>query len=109
MTDDRTLADLLGVAPASPDPGFRMDVLALVTQRRRRRRAMRHAVRVAGVFAAVGLAFPAAAAAGVTVADAQSVLAAFAAMGLAYFAALLSIAGPKAVLARSYAALRLSL
>lgn len=109
MTDDRLMAELLGAEPLSPDSAFRVDVLALVAERARRRAALRRAFGVVAVFFMIGLAFPLIAVAEAAVRDFQLLLAGFAAMGVAYLAALLSISGPKAVWARSLSALRVSL
>jgi hypothetical protein len=109
MTDDRLMAELLGDEPLSPDPGFRVDVLALVAERGRRRAAQRRALGVVAVFFMIGLAFPLIATVETAVRDFQLLLAGFGAMGIAYLAALLSISGPKAVWARSLSALRVSL
>ena len=54
MTDENTIASLLGAAPRSPDPGFRFDVLARVASRARRRVQIWTALRQVMLFAAVG-------------------------------------------------------
>ena len=107
MSDDLELANLLGEAPpATPDPGFRYDVFARVSERARRRAAVSRALNQVAVFAAIGLIFPVAQAAGFTLETAQPVLIAAAALLTAAVAAVLTIGGPRVVLARSRAALR---
>lgn len=107
MNDDLELANLLGEAPAhAPDPGFRFDVFARVTERNRRRVAQARALRQFAVFAAIGLAFPVFQAAGLDWMSVQPVLLAAAALTVAAGAALLTIQGPSLVLARSRALLR---
>ena len=108
MTDDSMLASLLGEAPRAPDPGFRFDVFALIDTRARRRAALRRALKTICLFAALGLAFPLARAAGLTLADAQPFLLAAAVLGAGGLFALLSIQGPRAVWARSLALVRAS-
>jgi tetrahydromethanopterin S-methyltransferase subunit C len=106
MTDDALLADLLGEAPRTPDPGFRIDVLARVTQRRQRRAAMLRAAKLIAVSAGLGLVFPVAAAAGMTLADIQPLLISSGVIALGYLVAQAAIEGPLAALTRSWALLR---
>jgi hypothetical protein len=107
MTDDRDLADLLGEAPPSaPDPGFRFDVLALVARRARRRAALDRALNQVAVFAAVGLIFPVARAAGLSIDTVEPVLWVGGVLALAFVAAFFTIQGPRLAWARSTAALR---
>ena len=107
MTDDLDLANLLGEAPPDrPDPGFRYDVFARVSRRARRRASIDRALNQVAVFAAIGLAFPVADAAGLSFSAAQPVLLAAAALIVAAAAALLTIQGPRGVLASSRALLR---
>ena len=106
MSDDSMLADLLGEAPASPDPGFRFDVFARVAERARRRAGMRRAATTVAVFAAIGAVFPLAAAAGITLEDVRPVLLLAGALASAYLLALVGIEGPRGALARSRAWLR---
>jgi hypothetical protein len=108
MSDDSMLANLLGEAPRTPDPGFRFDVFALIDMRARRRAALRRALKTMGLFAALGLAFPLARAAGLTLADIEPFLLAAAVLGAAGLFALLNIQGPQAVWARSLALVRAS-
>jgi hypothetical protein len=107
MSDDLELANLLGEAPPDlPDPGFRFDVFARVSQRARRSAAWRRAANQTAVFAAIGLVFPLAQAAGFSWHAAQPVLMVAGVLTAAAAAALLTIQGPRGVLARSRAMLR---
>lgn len=54
MTDEKAIAELLGAAPRSPDPGFRFDVFARVATRARRRAQIWTALRQVMLFAAAG-------------------------------------------------------
>jgi hypothetical protein len=105
MTDDRIIANLLGEAPHTPDPGFRLDVFLRIAEHARRRAALGNAARAIGLFAAIGLVFPILQALGVTWADAQPLALAAGVIALAYLFAALTIQGPGAVLARSRAML----
>jgi hypothetical protein len=104
--NDRELADLLGEAPASPDPAFRLDVLARTAARARKRVVRRRAVHYVAAFTALGLAVPALRSLGLTAGDVQPLLLSAGAILLAYVFALLSIEGPAAVLQRSRVLLR---
>lgn len=106
MTDDLETADLLGEAPRTPDPGFRVDVLARVAERARHRAAWMRAAQNVTVFTAIGLVFPAAQAAGMTIADVEPLLVVAGVLGVAYLLALVTIEGPNGAWARSRAALR---
>lgn len=107
MNNDVELANLLGEAPPDrPDPGFRFDVFARLSERARRRAALDRAFRRLAVFAVLGAAFPIAQAAGLTLQAAQPVLLSVGLLALAWALALLTIAGPRGVLAYSRAALR---
>jgi hypothetical protein len=107
MSDDLELAKLLGEAPPqAPDPGFRFDVFARVSERARRRAAWGRAANQVAAFAAVGLVFPLGQTAGLTWQTAQPVLLAAAALTTAAAVALLTIQGSRGVLARSRAMLR---
>jgi hypothetical protein len=107
MSNDLELANLLGEAPPdAPDPGFRYDVFARVAERARRRAALNRALNQIAAFAAIGLIFPVAQAAGLSLETAQPVLVVAGALTVAAAAALLTIQGPRAVLARSRAWLR---
>jgi len=55
MSDDLSLAALLGEAPKTPDPGFRFDVLARVSARAARREAWTRGLMQVAAFTAVGL------------------------------------------------------
>lgn len=105
MTDERIIADMLGAAPAGPDPRFRVDVLSRISRRKARRAALRLAGARVLVFSAIGAAVPITQAAGLTFADLQPLLILAGVLGLAYLSAMVSIQGPRAVLARSRAAL----
>jgi fatty acid desaturase len=109
MSDDLELAALLGEAPAMPDPTFRFDVLARTAERARRRQARQNAFRVTAMFALIGLVFPLAHAFGLGLAQLQPLLLVAGLLGLAYVLALWTLEGPRAVLARSRAVLRLPL
>lgn len=103
MRDDMTLAELLGQAPRGPDPGFRFDVFALIAARARRRAALRRAVRTVLLFAALGLVFPLAGAAGLTMETLRPFLLLAGLLACAALFARVSIEGPRGVLARSRA------
>jgi hypothetical protein len=107
MSDDLDLANLLGEGPPDgPDPGFRYDVFARVAERARRRAALSRAANQVAAFAAIGLIFPLAQIAGFSWESAQPVVLAAAALTVAAAAAVLTIQGPRGVLARSRAMLR---
>jgi hypothetical protein len=103
--DDLLVADLLGEAPATPDPGFRYDVLSRTSIRARRRAAMSKALNQVALFSAVGLIFPIAGALGLTWETAQPLVMATGLLVLGLAAASVSILGPRTVLARSRAIL----
>jgi fatty acid desaturase len=109
MSDDLKLAALLGEAPQTPDPGFRFDVLALTAERARRRDARQRAFRTTTLFALIGLVFPLAHTFGLGLAQLQPLLLVAGVLGLAYVLALWTLEGPRAVLARSRALLRMPL
>ena len=104
--NDRELAGLLGEAPTSPDPAFKLDVLTRATLRARKRAARRRAVVYIAGFSALGLAVPALRSLGLTMGDVQPLLLSAGAILLAYVFALLSIEGPAAALQRSRVLLR---
>lgn len=106
MTDDHTLADLLGEAPKGPDPGFRIDVLARVAAHARRRAALDRAWRQIAVFTLAGISFPIGQALGLTGHTMQPLLLVGAVLAFAYLFAALTIQGPHQLLARSRALLR---
>lgn len=106
MSDDLEMADLLGEAPRTPDPGFRIDVVARVAARARRRASLERAWRHIVTFTLIGVAFPIAQALGVTWQATQPVLLVGAVLGFAYLFAVLTIEGPGPLLARSRAMLR---
>jgi hypothetical protein len=96
MNDDE-LANLLGEAPASPDPAFRYDVFARVSAEARRRAAFERAIRIMAAFTALGLFFPLTRAAGVTLAQLQPLFYVAAVIPLAYLLAIAAIRGPSSV------------
>ena len=106
MTDDLDMADLLGEAPKTPDPGFRIDVLARVAARARRRAALERAWRHIVIFTLIGAIFPIAQALGFTWQNAQPLVLAGTVLAVAYLLAALTIQGPRPLLARSRAMLR---
>ncbi|HYD71871.1 MAG TPA: hypothetical protein VEF55_01940 [Candidatus Binatia bacterium] len=106
MTDDLHMAELLGEAPKTPDPGFRVDVLARVAARARRRAALDRAWKQIVMFTLIGVVFPIAQAFGLSWHAAQPVLLVGAVLGFASLFAALSIQGPRPLLARSRALLR---
>lgn len=106
MTDDREMAELLGEAPRTPDPGFRFDVLARVAARARRRAALERAWKQIVGFTLLGAVFPIASALGLSWETAQPLVLAGGVLAFAYLFAALTIQGPKPLLARSRALLR---
>ena len=106
MTDDLHLAELLGEAPKTPDPGFRIDVLARAGARARRRAALDRAWKQIVLFTLIGAVFPVAQAFGLTWHAAQPLVLAGAVLATAYLLAMLTIQGPRPLLARSRALLR---
>jgi hypothetical protein len=106
MTDDRTMAELLGEAPRTPDPGFRIDVVARVAARARRRAALDRAWKQVVTFTLLGAVFPVMQAFGLSLETAQPLLLVGAVLLFAYLFAALSIQGPRPLLARSRALLR---
>jgi hypothetical protein len=106
MTDDLELANLLGEAPRTPDPGFRIDVLARVAARARRQAAIERAWNQVVLFTLIGAVFPIAQAFGLTWQTAQPLFLAGGVLVLAYVLAALTIQGPRPLLARSRDLLR---
>lgn len=106
MTDDSEMAELLSEAPRTPDPGFRIDVIARVAARARRRASLERAWKQIVTFTLIGVAFPIGQALGLTWHAAQPLLLAGAVLGFAYLFAALTIQGPGPLLARSRAMLR---
>lgn len=106
MTDDRDMAELLGEAPRTPDPGFRVDVLGRVASRARRRAAFDRAWKQVVTFTLIGALFPVARAFGITGEIVQPLLLVGAVLVVAYLFAALTIQGPRPLLARSRAILR---
>ena len=107
MSDDLDRAALWGEAPRTPDPGFRFDGLSLTAERARRREARQRAFGTTVLFALVGLIFPVAHALGLGLAELQPLVLVASVLGLAYVLALWTLEGPRAVLARSRALLRI--
>jgi hypothetical protein len=108
MNEDRELADLLGDAPKTPDPGFRIDVLGRVADRARRRASLERAWKQIVTFTLIGAFFPVARALGISETLVQPLLLVGAVLAVAYLLAALTIQGPRPLLARSRAILRLS-
>ncbi len=107
MSDDRNLADLLGETPRTPDPGFRFDVFARIAERAHRRATFVRGAQYMVLFALIGLAVPLVQALGLTWAGLQPLALAAGILAVAYVAAMLAIAGPRPLLARSRALFRL--
>lgn len=107
MSDDLDLAALLGEAPRTPDPGFRFDVLSVTAERARRRASRQRAFRTTVFFALIGLIFPIAHTLGLGLTELQPLLLVAGVLSLAYVLALWTLEGPRAVLARSRALLRM--
>jgi hypothetical protein len=106
MNDDLHLAELLGETPKTPDPGFRIGVLAHMSARARRRAALERAWKQIVLFTLIGAVFPIAQAFGLTWRDAEPVVLAGVVLAIAYLLAMLTIQGPRPLLARSRALLR---
>jgi hypothetical protein len=106
MTDDRRMAELLGEAPRTPDPAFRVEVFARMAGRARRRAALDRGVKQMLAFSLLGFIFPAAQALGFTWEAAQPLLLTGGVLALAYLLAALAIQGPRQLLARSRGMLR---
>ncbi len=106
MSGDRMMADLLGEVPHTPDPGFRFEVFARMSERARRRAALRGALKTTGLFACLGLVFPLAGAAGLEFADVRPFVLVVSVLAAAYMFALFALEGPGGVLARSRALVR---
>lgn len=107
MTDDMRMAELLGDAPGTPDPAFRVEVFARMAVRARRGAALDRGMKQILAFSLLGLVFPAAQALGFTWQAAQPLLLTVGVLALAYLLAALAIQGPGPLLARSRAMLRL--
>lgn len=104
MTDDTSLAALLGEAPTSTDPRFRVDVLARVKARAARRSAWRRGVlRVAG-FTAAGLLAALVQSASVDAGAWAPLLISAGALATAGSFALMVISGPRAALTHALSA-----
>ncbi len=101
--DDLMMAELLGVAPRTPDPVFRFDVLSHVAERARRRASRRRAFRTVAAFTLAGFVFPAAQAIGIGWGQAQPLLIVGLIVVAAYVLAVATVQGPRAALARSRA------
>lgn len=100
MSDDLSLAALLGEAPKIPDPGFRFDVLARVSARAARREAWTRGLMQVAAFTAVGLLVALVQFASVSAGAWTPVLSAAGALAVSAVFALVVIQGPKAALAR---------
>jgi len=105
--DDLALAALLGEAPRTPDPGFRLDVFARMTARAHKRAAVERALLQVAAFTALGLVVGLVQFASMEAHALLPVLGVAGALALACAFALAVIAGPKAALARVSAVLRI--
>lgn len=103
MSDDLSLAALLGEAPKTPDPGFRFDVLARVSERAAKREAWTRGLMQVATFTAVGLLLALVQVASVSAGAWTPVLSAGGALAVSGVFALVVILGPKAALARARA------
>lgn len=101
------VGEMLGGPPATPDPVFRIAVIARLAERARRRAAGDRALRRLGVFAGIGFAFAAAQYADVDwSALAQPVAISLVAVAAVGALALGMIEGPAALASRARGALR---
>jgi hypothetical protein len=107
MSDDAFLSGLLGDAPHGAQPAFRIDVFVRITERAQRRAALLRGLRLVAASTALGALFPAAQALGLTPGTAAPLAAAALGIALAYGAAVATVEGPRALLSRSRAALRM--
>jgi peptidoglycan/LPS O-acetylase OafA/YrhL len=101
MSDDLSLAALLGEAPKTPDPGFRFNVLARVSQRAARREAWTRGLMQVAAFTAMGLLLALVQYASVSAGAWIPVLSVAGALSASAVFALVVIQGPKAALARA--------
>lgn len=108
MTDE-DLANLLGEKPATPDPAFRIDVLARAAQHAQRRAAQTRALNIVLISCAVGAFFGLAQAASITLPNMEPLLYAFAAVASALFFAQEAVKGRRSPFARAFAHLRFRL
>lgn len=108
MHDDLAMAEMLGQAPRTPDPAFRVEVFARIARRASRRAALRRGALQLAACTGLGLAALVAQAAGMNAEHIAPMLGAAAALAFAGLCAATLIEGPRAVLARSRAALRLA-
>ncbi len=100
MHDDRALAAMLGEAPNSVDPSFRLEVFAHISTRAGRRAARGRAMLHIAAFTAVGLVLAVVHNAGIDADAWTALITAACALGGAGAFALVTIRGPRAVLAR---------
>ncbi len=108
MTDEE-FANLLGEKPATPDPGFRFDVLARAAQHAQRRAAHIRTVNIVLISCAVGAFFAMSQALGFTIETAQPLFYAFVAVACAFILAQETIKGRRSPFARAFAHLRFRL
>jgi hypothetical protein len=106
MHDDRSLAALMGAAPQTPDPSFRLEVFARVAARAQRRAALKRAVLQLVVFTALGIMVALVQSAGADAGAWTPVLAAAGALAVAGAFAVTVITGPKAAISRATMVLR---
>ena len=108
MHDDLSLAALLGEAPKTPDPGFRLDVFARVNERARRRAAYGRAMLQVATFTAIGLVLALVQWASADAGAWLPMLGAAGALAAAGVFALAVIEGPKAALMRASSVFRVA-
>lgn len=101
MSDDLSLAALLGEAPTTPDPAFRFDVLARVSARAARREAWTRGVMQVAAFTALGMLLALVQYASVSAGAWMPILSVAGALAVSAVFALVVIQGPKAALARA--------
>jgi hypothetical protein len=106
MHDDLSIAALLGEAPKTPDPGFRVDVFARMSERVQRRAAYARAMLHVAAFTAAGIVLALVQSASVDAGAWMQMLGVAGALLGAGVFALAVIEGPKAALARAGALLR---
>lgn len=108
MHDDLSLAALLGEPPKTPDPGFRLDVFARVSENARRRAAHGRAMQQVAAFTAVGLVLALVQSASADAGAWLPLLGSLGALAAAGVFAVTMIQGPKAALARASSVFRVA-
>ncbi len=99
MSQSEDLSELLGAAPAAPDPMFRLETLARIAARSARRAAWMRALRLAFASLALGVVLAGSQAAGFPWQLAQPLALTVSTLTAAAMAAVLAIAGPSLVTA----------